>query len=159
MLTTRRRLASARRCFASRSPISIFFASSISSSAERRGTLPISFKYILTGSSMLMPSGTVRSMSSTSTSSSSVRMISSSSTSSSSVMRSTSTLFCSSVSKILSNCSSSRVRSEKKSLISWYSRTFFFFFATARRSFRRSSNFACTFSSMNCSILPMFNLT
>ena len=40
--------------------------------ALKRGTLPISFKYIRTGSSMLTPSGTERSIFSTSTSSASI---------------------------------------------------------------------------------------
>ena len=132
MLTTRRRLASARRFLASAplstslcsvfissfisafsssdapsrrpfstlifsiatAPSSIFWASSISSSAERRGTLPISLRYIRTGSSTLTPSGTERSIFSTSTSSSSSSMISSS-TSSSLLILSTSIPFCS----------------------------------------------------------------
>ena len=99
-----------------------------------------------TGSSRLIPSGMVRSRFSTSTSSSSVRMMSS--PTSSSVIRSTSTLFCSRTSRIRSNCSSSRGISVKKSLISWYSNTFFFFLAILRSSFTFSSNFACVFSSI-----------
>ena len=51
MDTTRRRLASDRRDFASSSPSAIFCASTISSSPDSKGTLPISFRYTLTGSS------------------------------------------------------------------------------------------------------------
>ena len=69
--TTSLRFASASAFFASSSPFSIRFASSISSSAVRRGTLPISLRYIRTGSSMLTPS-TSESMSIFSTPSSSV---------------------------------------------------------------------------------------
>ena len=50
METTRRRLASARRCLASKSPCSTKIASSCSSSLLRRGTTPISFRYMRTGS-------------------------------------------------------------------------------------------------------------
>src|SRR2546426_372847 len=56
MLTTRRRLASIRRRFASSSPRSIRLASLISSAELSSGTLPISLRYIRTGSSMLTPS-------------------------------------------------------------------------------------------------------
>ena len=63
MLTTRRRLASARRFCASKSPSSMRLASLISSSADSKGTRPISLRYILTGSSILMPSGILRSIS------------------------------------------------------------------------------------------------
>ena len=56
MDTTRRRLASARRFLAFSSPSSIRLASSISSSGDSRSTLPISFRYIRTGSSMARPS-------------------------------------------------------------------------------------------------------
>ena len=112
-------------------PASMFFASSISSSALKRGTLPISFKYIRTGSSMDTPSGTERSIFSTSISTSSKI----SSSESSSVIRSTSILFASRKSRILSNCSASNCMSAKKSLISWYSNMFFFFLAKANRSF------------------------
>ena len=50
METTKRKLASAKRCFASRSPFSTAIASSFSSSLVKRGTTPISFKYMRTGS-------------------------------------------------------------------------------------------------------------
>ena len=116
-------------------PASMFFASSISSSALKRGTLPISFKYIRTGSSMDTPSGTERSIFSTSISSSSSTSSKISSSESSSVIRSTSILFASRKSRILSNCSASNCMSAKKSLISWYSNMFFFFLAKANRSF------------------------
>ena len=49
-------MASARRFFAASSPSSIRLASSISSSGVKRSTLPISFRYIRTGSSMASPS-------------------------------------------------------------------------------------------------------
>ena len=119
MLTTRRRFASASSFFASSSPSSMRCASSISRSALRSGTLPISFKYIRTGSSTLTPSGTERSIFSTSTSSSS-DMIASKSTSSSSseLIRNTSMLFASRYSKTLSICSVDKSISRKKSLIS-----------------------------------------
>ena len=54
MLTTRRRLASESLFLAAISPFAILFANSVSSSDERRGTLPISLRYILTGSSIAM---------------------------------------------------------------------------------------------------------
>ena len=66
MLTTRRRFASSRRCRASSSPASMRCARATSSSAVRRGTCPISFKYIRTGSSSEIPSGTERSISTSS---------------------------------------------------------------------------------------------
>ena len=145
MLTTRRRLASARRFLASSSPCSIRFASSISSSAVRRLTLPISLRYIRTGSSMLTPSGTERSILSSSISSSSSSLSSSASSSSirlSSLpeIRSTSTPLASRKSYTFSICSTSRGWSLKKSLISWYSSTFFFFFASSRSSTSFSLN-------------------
>ena len=143
ILTTSLKLASAKRFFASSSPSAILFASSISSSALKRGTFPISFKYIRTGSSILMPSGTERSIFSTSTSSSSVITISiSSSASSSALIRSTSIPLASRYSKILSICSASSSMSEKKSLISCNSKILFFFFPRATSSFNFSPNFA-----------------
>ena len=69
ILTVSRRLASESFFFASSSPSSIRFASSISSSELNNGILPISFKYIRTGSSVPTPSS--RSIASRSTSSSS----------------------------------------------------------------------------------------
>ena len=66
MLTTRRRFASARRFCASSSPASMRLASATSSSAVSRGTRPISLRYMRTGSSMLTPSGTERSISTSS---------------------------------------------------------------------------------------------
>ena len=57
MLTTSLRLASHKRCLASSSPASILLARLISSSAVSKATLPISFKYIRTGSSTAMPFG------------------------------------------------------------------------------------------------------
>ena len=72
MLTTRRRLASVSFFLAifptltssgvapSALPASILLANIISSSADSRGTRPISFKYMRTGSSILTPSGTVK---------------------------------------------------------------------------------------------------
>src|SRR3981081_380141 len=51
METTRRRLASVRRCLASSEPASMALARSTSSAAVRRLTRPISFRYIRTGSS------------------------------------------------------------------------------------------------------------
>ena len=160
MLTTRRRFASARRFFASSSPSSILCASLISSSAERSGTLPISFKYMRTGSSMLTPSGTERSMFSISISSSSERSMSSSSRTrrsrsaafGSSVMserRSTSMPLASRYSNTFSICSASSGISRKKSLISWYSRTLFFFLPYATSSFNFSINFALS-KSIDC---------
>ena len=142
MLTTRRKFASARRFFASWSPSSIRFASSISSSAESSGTLPISFKYIRTGSSMDTPSGTERSIFSTSISSSSSTSSRMSSSASSSVILKTSILFASRKSRIFSNLSESSCISAKKSLISWYSNIFFFFFARLNSSFNFSWNFS-----------------
>ena len=65
ILTTNLRLDSASFCFAASSPANTFFASSSSSSYDKSGILPISLKYILTGSSILMPSILARSMSST----------------------------------------------------------------------------------------------
>ena len=117
ILTTRRRLASASLFLAFWSPFSILFASSISSSADRSGTLPISFKYILTGSSMLTPSGIDKSIFSMSISSSSPRRIGSSSISSS-VVRIISILLASRKSKILSILSGSRSISANASIIS-----------------------------------------
>ena len=146
MLTTRRRFASARRFLAASSPFSILFASSISSSAERSGTLPISFRYIRTGSSMLTPSGTERSILSSSISSSSSLSMSASSSSriiSSallSVILSTSTPLASRKSNTFSICSTPSGWSLKKSLISWYSSTFFFFLASSRSSTSFSLN-------------------
>ena len=142
MLTTRRRFASARRFLASSSPSAILLARSTSSSAVRSGTLPISFRYMRTGSSMLIPSGTDRSSFSMSTSSSSEIMRSTSSISSSSpLMRSTSMLCDSRYSNTFSMWSGSSSISEKKSLISCTSRILFFFFPRETRSFNFSSNF------------------
>ncbi len=123
--------------FSASRPASICLARSISCSAVRSGTLPISLRYILTGSSMLIPSGTDRSIFSISTSSSSERTISSSSgmtSSSESETLRTSIPEFSNTSRTLSSCSSLRPMSAKKSLISAYSRTFFFFLARARIS-------------------------
>ena len=154
MLTTRRRFASASSFLASSSPSSIRWASSISRSALKRGTFPISFRYMRTGSSMLTPSGTERSMFSTSTSSSSDRITSMSMSTSSSLplIRSTSILLDSRYSNTLSICSALSSMSRKKSLISWISRMLFFFLPRATRSLKRSKNF-CVFSSMCPSFL------
>ena len=54
--TTKRRLASINLCLAYSSPSCFFMARAYSSSAVRRGTVPISFRYILTGSSVPIPS-------------------------------------------------------------------------------------------------------
>ena len=119
MLTTSLRFASASLFLALSSPSAIRFARSTSSSAVRSGTLPISFRYILTGSSMLTPSGTDRSIFSTSTSSSSEITISESSISSSSELIRSTSIFCPSrYSNTFSICSESRSISWKKSLIS-----------------------------------------
>ena len=143
MLTTRRRFASASSFFASSSPSSILCASSISLSALKSGTFPISFKYILTGSSMLTPSGTDRSIFSISTSSASSAMITSMSTSRSSslLIRNTSILLASRYSNTFSICSASSSISAKKSLISWISSILFFFFPCATSSLSLSVNF------------------
>ena len=95
-------------------PSSIFWARSISSSALSSGTFPISFKYIRTGSSIETPSGTERSIFSTSiSSSSSFNRSSSSTSSSSSVILKTSILFASRKSRIFSNCSAFSSSSRK----------------------------------------------
>ena len=62
ILTTKRKFASANRDLAISSPCSILFASSISSWALKRLTLPISFKYIRTGSLILTPGGALKSL-------------------------------------------------------------------------------------------------
>src|SRR3990170_3010952 len=56
ILTTRRRLASMSRRLASSSPFSIRWARSTSCSGVSRATLPISLRYMRTGSSMEIPS-------------------------------------------------------------------------------------------------------
>ena len=56
MLTTKRRFASERRFFAASLPSLIAIASLISSSEVKSGTRPISFRYTLTGSSIATPS-------------------------------------------------------------------------------------------------------
>jgi len=56
ILTTRRKLASINLSLATGSPSDLRLASSSSSSAVNNGTVPISFKYILTGSSVPTPS-------------------------------------------------------------------------------------------------------
>ena len=56
ILTTSLRFDSANFCFASSSSSNIFLASSNSSSNVKSGILPISLRYILTGSSTLIPS-------------------------------------------------------------------------------------------------------
>ena len=121
ILTTRRRLASASLFLALSSPSDILLARSISSSALKRGTFPISFKYIRTGSSILIPSGTDRSIFSISTSSSSsarIRSSISASRSSSLPIRSTSIFIASRYSYTFSICSGDNSRSDRKSLIS-----------------------------------------
>ena len=104
MLTTSLRLASQSFFFASSSPFSIFLASSISSSAESRGTLPISLRYILTGSSTVIPLG---SEASRSTFPSSITISSSCSRSSTSRLRSSASSGSISVSSFLISISDS----------------------------------------------------
>ena len=93
------------RCLASSSPSDIRTASAISSSGVSRGTLPISLRYMRTGSSVAKESisASVSVISSSGTSSTSARSSTSGSTSSmggsaSSLPTSMSTPFCSSVS-------------------------------------------------------------
>ena len=151
MLTTRRRLVSASRFFASSSPASIRLANSISSSGDNREIFPISFRYMRTGSSTLMPSGTENSICSRSMSSSNSSS-GSSSISSSFPIRRISILFASRKSKITSHFSESRLSPEKKSRISCSSRTLFFFLASAKSRCSFSSN-PNTFSSI-CPTFP-----
>ena len=155
MLTTSRRFASVSFFFAASSPSSTLFASSISSSVLRSGTLPISFKYMRTGSSVLTPSSTSTS-SMISTSSSSLRMISSSSPrsrSSSFPLSSmpeftTSMLDFSRYSRIWSILSSVSSKPRNASLISLYSRTFFLVFASSTSPFRALINCSCCIPSI-----------
>ena len=155
ILTTRRRFDSASFFFASSSPSSIFFASSISSSGESSGTFPISFKYIRTGSSTPIPSGTDRSICSTSISSSGSASSSSEnrsgSISSSFDIFKTSTCFLSRKSYMRSSFSGVSSSPAKASRTSVSSRTFFLLFASSR-SFDNFSSNVSVFSS----IIPSF---
>ena len=121
MLTTSLRLASASFFFASSSPSSILLASSVSSSALKRGTLPISFRYIRTGSSIFMPSGRERSISFSTSSSVSIFPI-------------TSTPWPSRYSYTLSIWSVSSSISPRLSIISLYSSTPLWLFPRATSS-------------------------
>ena len=128
MLTTSLKFASQSILFASSSPFSILFASSISSSAVKRGTLPISLRYILTGSSTAIPFGkdasisispassTTRSTSSASASASASRSIISKS--SGSISEITSTPIEVRLSYISSICSLSKSALSRKSATS-----------------------------------------
>ena len=103
ILTTNLKFDSANFCLASSSPSITFFANSNSSSKLSNGIFPISLKYILTGSSTLIPSKFIVLISSTFMSSTFSNSSTSGSSSKSSF--STSTPISSNASNTLSICS------------------------------------------------------
>ena len=162
MLTTKRRFASIRRSFADSSPCAFLFANSISSSAVKSGTVPISFKYIRTGSSVPTPSSkSIESRSTSSSSSEKSISLSKSSAAISSVAARRTSIFLRSR-YVYTNSSSSgvKVSPAKKSFTSLKSSVLFLLrpISTnfAKRSFNTSFSMCIVLSVNNSHTVSMY---